>query len=90
MKSFLVLHTVAPSVERISIWRRTFGQNDKQVDNKVDVQTARHKNDPSSGYGRRLMLQRLWVQIPAPCTGWTFYHIYSEQNGVSEQSQLIP
>ena len=27
----------------------------------------------SSGYGRRLMFQRLWVQIPALYTGWTFF-----------------
>ena len=27
----------------------------------------------SSGYGRRLMFQRSWVQIPAPYTGWTFF-----------------
>ena len=26
----------------------------------------------SSGYGRRLMFQRLWVQIPAPYNGFTF------------------
>ena len=30
----------------------------------------------SSGYGRRLMFQRLWVRIPAPFTGWTFFHIH--------------
>ena len=30
----------------------------------------------SSGYGRRLMFQRSWVQIPAPYTGWTFFHIH--------------
>ena len=29
----------------------------------------------SSGYGRRLMFQRLWVWIPALCTGWSFFHI---------------
>ena len=27
----------------------------------------------SSGYGRRLMIQRLWVRIPAPYTGWTWH-----------------
>ena len=26
-----------------------------------------------SGYGRRLMFRRLWVQILAPYTGWTFF-----------------
>ena len=27
----------------------------------------------SIGYGRRLVFWRLWVQIPAPYTGWTFF-----------------
>ena len=27
----------------------------------------------SSGYGRRLMIQSSWVQIPAPYTGWTWH-----------------
>ena len=31
----------------------------------------------SSGNGRRLMFQSLWVRILAPNTGWTFFHIYS-------------
>ena len=29
----------------------------------------------SNGYGRRLTFQMLWVRIPAPYTGWTFFHI---------------
>ena len=29
-----------------------------------------------SGYGRRLMFQRSWVQIPAPYTRWTFSHLF--------------
>ena len=29
----------------------------------------------SSGYGRRLMFQMSWVRIPAPYTGWTYFHI---------------
>ena len=29
----------------------------------------------SSGYGWRLMFVRLWVRIPAPYTGWTYFHI---------------
>ena len=29
----------------------------------------------SSGYGRRLMFKRSWVQIPAQYTGWTFFCI---------------
>ena len=27
----------------------------------------------SSGYGRRLTIQRSWVRIPAPYTGWTWH-----------------
>ena len=34
----------------------------------------------SSGYGRRLMFQRSWVWIPAPYTGWIFFHIYLLKN----------
>ena len=30
----------------------------------------------SSGYGKRLAFWRSWVQIPAPYTGWTFFHMY--------------
>ena len=30
----------------------------------------------SSGYGKRLMFQRLWVQIPAPYTWWTFFTFF--------------
>ena len=29
----------------------------------------------SSGYWKRLTFQRSWVRIPAPYTGWTFFHI---------------
>ena len=29
----------------------------------------------SSDYGRRLTFWRLWVWIPVPYTGWTFFHI---------------
>ena len=30
----------------------------------------------SSGYERRLIFRRLWVQIPAPYTGWAFLNIH--------------
>ena len=30
----------------------------------------------SSGYGRRLVFWRLWVQIPAPDIWWNFFHIF--------------
>ena len=30
----------------------------------------------SSGYGRRLVFKRSWVQIPAHDTGWTFFTLY--------------
>ena len=29
----------------------------------------------SSGYGRKLMFWRSWVQIPEPYIGWTFFHV---------------
>ena len=34
----------------------------------------------SSGYGRRLSFWRMWVWIPVPYTGWTFFHINLLQN----------
>ena len=34
----------------------------------------------SSGYGWRLMFQMLWVQIPTPYTGWTFFTLISCKN----------
>ena len=34
----------------------------------------------SSGYGRRLMFQWLWVRILAPYTRWTFFHIFCCKN----------
>ena len=40
-------------------------------------QSTRNRVEPwSSGYGRRLMFERLWVWIPALYTWWTFFHIY--------------
>ena len=34
----------------------------------------------SSGYGRRLISRRLWVQILAPDTAWTFFTFISRKN----------
>ena len=34
----------------------------------------------SSGYVRRLTSKRSWVQIPAPGTGWSLFHIYCYKN----------
>ena len=34
----------------------------------------------SSGEGRRVMSGRLWVQIQAPYTGWTIFHMYVLSN----------
>ena len=34
----------------------------------------------SSGYERRLKFKRLWVQIPAPYTGWTFFTLICCKN----------
>ena len=35
----------------------------------------------SSGYGRRHIFWRLWVRIPAPYTGWTFFTYFCGKNG---------
>ena len=45
----------------------------------------------SCGYGRRLMFQRMWVRIPAPCTGWTFFtYISCEKcNGVCLKRPIV-
>ena len=43
----------------------------QKVDHKILCYLGR---EPwSSGYGRRLMFQRSWVQTLAPYTGWTFF-----------------
>ena len=34
----------------------------------------------SSGYPRRLAFKSLWVRIPAPDTGWTFFTLYYCKN----------
>ena len=34
----------------------------------------------SSGYGRRRMFWRLWVRIPVPNTGWTFFKLICCKN----------
>ena len=40
----------------------------------VTMPVVRNKRELwSSGYGMRLMFQRLWVWIPAPYTGWSFF-----------------
>ena len=44
------------------------------VDQIVRLRCWELKNHPwSSGYGRRLTIQRSWVWIPAPYTGWTWH-----------------
>ena len=48
--------------------------------NSRELQTKSFLNgrEPwSSGNGWRLMFKRLWVQIPAPHTGWTFEHLFT-------------
>ena len=38
------------------------------------IQQLKQGREPwSSGYGRRLTFLRLWVGIPVPYTGWTFF-----------------
>ena len=49
---------------------KTFHYFQNLFTNKFSV----HGQEPwSSGYGRRLVFQRLWVQILASNTGWTFF-----------------
>ena len=40
------------------------------------VERIKGRESWSSGYGWRLVFQRLWVRIPATYTGWTLFHIY--------------
>ena len=47
------------------------------VDKIISLLLTIYGREPwSSGYGRRLASLRSWVQILAPYTGWTFFHIY--------------
>ena len=39
-------------------------------DNQISLMDTKGREPWSCGYGRRLMFWRLWVQIPAPYTGW--------------------
>ena len=42
--------------------------------NVAPINYFRHGREPwSSGYGRRLISRRSWVQIPAQYTGWKFF-----------------
>ena len=48
------------------------------IDKFLNWQTlTTHGREPwSSGYEWQLMLERSWVQIPAPYTGWTFFTLF--------------
>ena len=41
-----------------------------------DYNIAGRQEPWSSGYDRRLMIQRTWVRILTTHTGWTFSHIF--------------
>ena len=46
----------------------------KHIRNLRDLIFQASRREPwSSGYGRRLRFQRLWVRILAPFTGWTWH-----------------
>ena len=48
---------------------------------KLDTKVGGGRREPrSNSYGRRLMFPRLWVQIPAPYTGWTFFTFICYKN----------
>ena len=72
-KEFLTeIHWRSP--HPVKIWtpvRRSMGQ---MLQNLFDVE----REPWSSGYGRRLMFQSLWVRILAPYTGWAwhFSHLF--------------
>ena len=55
---------------------------DELVADKVSTGsvTRRETWSWSSGQGRRLAFKRLWVQIPALDTGWTFFTLYCWKN----------
>ena len=43
----------------------------------IDHRITKNGREPwSRGYGKRLTVQRSCVRIPAPYTGWIFFHIY--------------
>ena len=48
-------------------------RNDVCIESLVTIIT---RETWSSGYGRRLMFRRLWLQIPAPYTGWALFHFF--------------
>ena len=48
-------------------------KNNAEFNSWLSAKSATTREPWSSGYGRRLMFRRLWVWIPAPYTGWTFF-----------------
>ena len=47
------------------------------LENEIDLKLLQSGQEPwSSGYGKRLTFQRLWVRILAQYTGWTFFTYY--------------
>ena len=51
----------------------------RKEQNCIRVKPMFYGREPwSSGYGRRLTFQRLWVRIPALYTGWTLFTVKDE------------
>ena len=81
--SYVLLNSILFCQKMVSFGDTTlwWGSNDSQHTDPLSTLNilnfhTKGQEPWSSGYGRRLMFQRLWVQIPAPYTGWTFFHIY--------------
>ena len=55
---------------RNSIWEKMVDCREEEIWRKY---LPLGREPWSSGYGRRLMFWRSWVQIPAPYAGWTFF-----------------
>ena len=56
-------------------WTMTDREENQNTRTDQNLVTEKSQQKPcSSGYERRPMFQRSWVQIPAPYTGWAFFN----------------
>ena len=55
-------------------------KNNAEFNSSLSAKSATTREPWSNGYGRRLMFRRLWVRIPAPYTGWTFFTYKCRKN----------
>ena len=73
---------IIPKRQQIVFWLLLFNSlYPRAFKTSPNLVTLSGKDNPgarSSGYGRRLMFRRLWVQIPGLYTGWPwhFFHIF--------------